>query len=123
MSGDDLAQEYDDLSEDDKALVIEYVIGHAPGTLRTALDAVRDVRDGKMPVRAAIALVDGILGRLEPDEIPEDFPVRPLRTGETGKDPMTCGHCGLTWDDAVPTEYTPTPSARCPFEAFHNATN
>lgn len=35
------------------------------------------------------------------------------------KDPCTCGTCGRTWDDAVPTGLTPTPSGRCPFEYMH----
>lgn len=63
---------------------------------------------------------------LAPDDIPTDFPVRPVwATGPTGTlaevatDPVTCGTCGLSWDDAVSTAYTPAPSARCPFEAFH----
>lgn len=34
-------------------------------------------------------------------------------------DPVTCGHCGRTWDDAVSTGVTPAPSARCPFEYWH----
>jgi hypothetical protein len=34
-------------------------------------------------------------------------------------DPVTCGTCGRTWDDAVPTGVTPAPSARCPFEYEH----
>lgn len=51
--------------------------------------------------------------------IPEDFPVQPLEPGEPAEDPVTCGTCGNTWDDAISTQYTPTPSARCPFEAFH----
>jgi hypothetical protein len=54
--------------------------------------------------------------------VPRDFPVRPLlstRDFETAKDVVTCGSCGLSWDDAIPTQYTPAPSARCPFEAFH----
>ena len=54
-------------------------------------------------------------------DIPEDFPVRPLTAAamHTAKDMATCGTCGLSWDDAIPTSYTPAPSARCPFEAFH----
>lgn len=32
---------------------------------------------------------------------------------------MTCGTCGLSWDDAVATDWTPVPSGRCPFEYFH----
>ncbi len=35
------------------------------------------------------------------------------------KDPVTCGSCGRTWDDAVPTSWTPAPSGRCPFEYMH----
>ena len=31
----------------------------------------------------------------------------------------TCGTCGLSWDDSIVTSYTPAPSARCPFEYFH----
>lgn len=54
--------------------------------------------------------------------IPEDFPVRPLTTQaqrNAAHHPTQDGHCGLWWDDAIPTAYTPTPAARCPFEAFH----
>lgn len=76
------------------------------------------------------------------EPIPDDFPVRPVNTddlqpgiahryngegcGKCGgpvcvmpRDPVTCGHCHLTWDDAIPTQWTPAPSARCPFEYFH----
>lgn len=35
------------------------------------------------------------------------------------KDPVTCGTCRRTWDDSVPTAWTPAPSARCPFEYDH----
>jgi hypothetical protein len=31
----------------------------------------------------------------------------------------TCGNCGLSWDDSIVTSLTPAPSARCPFEGFH----
>lgn len=51
--------------------------------------------------------------------IPKDFPVKPITLEDSAKDRCTCDTCGLSWDDAIPTEYTPTPSARCPFEAFH----
>jgi hypothetical protein len=53
------------------------------------------------------------------ERIPADFPVRPVRKPAKAIDPVTCGHCRLTWDDAKPTAYTPAPSARCPFEYFH----
>ena len=55
--------------------------------------------------------------------IPKDFPVRPLTAAgmHTAGDMATCGTCGLSWDDAIPTSYTPAPAARCPFEVFHKA--
>lgn len=31
----------------------------------------------------------------------------------------TCGDCGLQWNDALVTSYTPAPSGRCPFEYVH----
>lgn len=31
----------------------------------------------------------------------------------------TCGHCGRSWNDALITSRTPTPSGRCPFEDKH----
>jgi hypothetical protein len=53
--------------------------------------------------------------------VPADWPVRPLtvETAKTATDPATCGTCKRSWDDAVVTEWTPTPGARCPFEYFH----
>ncbi len=52
--------------------------------------------------------------------IPADFPVRPLGPNDPAKDRVTCGTCGRSWDDAIGTEWTPAPSARCPFEYFHD---
>lgn len=54
------------------------------------------------------------------DEIPADFPVQPLKHGEPAISRATCGHCGLSWDDGKVTSMTPAPSARCPFEAWHD---
>lgn len=51
--------------------------------------------------------------------IPRGFAVQPLKPGQEAKDKCTCGTCGLSWDDAIPTSYTPAPSGRCPFEYFH----
>lgn len=70
------------------------------------------------------------MSALEMDDIPADFPVRPIdpaaleyrtdpETGRTVWFRTTCGECGLSWDDTIPTAYTPAPSARCPFEQFH----
>lgn len=53
--------------------------------------------------------------------IPKDFPVKPLRRGQKAKDKVTCGTCGRSWDDSIATSYTPTPSARCPFEVYHQS--
>ena len=33
---------------------------------------------------------------------------------------VTCGVCQRSWDDSIVTGMTPAPSARCPFEYFHN---
>ena len=52
-------------------------------------------------------------------KIPKDFAVQPLKPGAEAKDRVTCGTCGLAWDDAIPTSWTPAPSGRCPFEYFH----
>jgi hypothetical protein len=51
--------------------------------------------------------------------IPPDYPVQPLKDGQVAECRALCGTCGLAWDDGVSTSMTPTPSARCPFEAFH----
>lgn len=51
--------------------------------------------------------------------IPPDFAVQPLKPGQPATTPTQCGHCGLSWDDAIATGYTPAPAARCPFEYFH----
>ncbi|AYD82172.1 hypothetical protein KNU13_gp86 [Gordonia phage Turuncu] len=32
---------------------------------------------------------------------------------------VRCGECGRSWDDAIATSWTPTPSGRCPFEYDH----
>jgi hypothetical protein len=58
-------------------------------------------------------------GKDELPEVPEDFPVQPLKPGQPAVDRVTCGTCGRSWDDAISTGWTPTPSGRCPFEYFH----
>jgi hypothetical protein len=49
--------------------------------------------------------------------------VRYVEAGESApamfSNPATCGTCGRTWEDGVPTSVTPAPSARCPFEYEH----
>jgi hypothetical protein len=39
--------------------------------------------------------------------------------GNIKEDLATCGMCGLTWNDALITNRTPAPSARCPYENIH----
>lgn len=52
--------------------------------------------------------------------IPAHFPVQPIsRTSTTAQQLTTCGVCGRSWDDSIPTAYTPAPAGRCPFEYFH----
>ena len=53
------------------------------------------------------------------EPIPADFEVQPVPLGTKGEDIATDGYCGLSWDDSIVTDYTPAPSARCPFEGFH----
>jgi hypothetical protein len=53
------------------------------------------------------------------EPIPSDYEVRPVRKNKDRKGIATCGHCNLSWDDNKATSMTPTPSGRCPFEAFH----
>lgn len=55
-----------------------------------------------------------------PGPVPDDFAVRPLMHGDEATDRVTCGTCGRSWDDAISTSWTPTPSGRCPFEYFHS---
>jgi hypothetical protein len=53
------------------------------------------------------------------EAIPDDFAVRPLKKGDKAESKATCGHCGLSWDDAIVTDWTPASAGRCPFEYFH----
>ena len=66
----------------------------------------------------AIGMAQGYMRRWRP-AIPADFPVKPLGPNDAAKARATCGACGRSWDDAIATGYTPVPSGRCPFEAFH----
>lgn len=51
--------------------------------------------------------------------IPKNWPVQPLTPQEQAVAKASCAWCGLSWDDGKVTSMTPTPSARCPFESFH----
>lgn len=54
--------------------------------------------------------------------VPASFEVKPLARNQEAGDRCTCGTCGLSWDDSLSTSHTPSPSGRCPFEAFHGNT-
>ena len=63
--------------------------------------------------------INMILASKKVKAIPKNWPVQPLKLDQEAKDRVTCGYCGLSWDDAIVTSITPTPSGRCPFESFH----
>lgn len=52
--------------------------------------------------------------------IPDNFPVKVLAPGDPATGRATCGTCHRSWDDAIPTDMTPVPAGRCPFEHFHD---
>lgn len=52
-------------------------------------------------------------------EVPDNFSVKELDEDDDAEDRVTCGTCGRSWDDAIPTTWTPAPSGRCPFEYYH----
>lgn len=59
------------------------------------------------------------LAEMNARRVPQDFPVRPIINPIGVPGAITCETCHLSWDNSIATSYTPTPSARCPFEAFH----
>lgn len=63
----------------------------------------------------------GMDWKLNLEAIPDTFEVQPLGLNEEAKDRVTCGNCGLSWDDGINTGITPAPAARCPFEWFHDS--
>lgn len=47
--------------------------------------------------------------------------VKYVATGNAAPDSfMRCGTCGRAWDDTRVSQWTPTPSGRCPFEYWHS---
>lgn len=56
------------------------------------------------------------------EEISEANGARPQPddSGEPQMDATTCGECGRAWNDALITDRTPAPSARCPYESIHD---
>jgi hypothetical protein len=60
-----------------------------------------------------------IEARTDERGVVEVFDANAYRTAHPESDVTTCGACERSWDDAVITAWTPTPSARCPFEYDH----
>ena len=92
-------------------------------TLEEAKSAAESAVQGLTTARRKRATRRKQASELEPDEIPADFPVRPLATQaeiDAAGDPVQDGECGLWWDDSISTSITPAPGGRCPFEEFHD---
>jgi hypothetical protein len=56
---------------------------------------------------------------MNPDTVKIWHPItRRTKTVQRHRDIVTCGHCGRSWDDSIPTSMTPAPAGRCPFEGL-----
>lgn len=97
---------------------IDKLFGDTSVEQKVTLDALEEIRSDLDSKISAIRQDLKSAGKLH-EPIPEDHPVQPLTPGQPAEDRATCGYCGLSWDDAVVTSMTPTPSGRCPFEAYH----
>ena len=89
---------------------------------QAALDEVADLTDDdwfEADHQGFDLFLESVDGDEEDEDVPEDFPVKPLGPNDPARDRVTCGTCGRSWDDAIPTTYTPAPAARCPFEHWH----
>lgn len=65
------------------------------------------------------AEMERTLAEMNARKVPRDFPVRPIVNPIGIPGAITCSTCHLSWDDSLPTAYTPAGVGRCPFEAFH----
>lgn len=61
------------------------------------------------------AAMHRVLAEMNIRRVPKDFPVRPILNPIGIRGAATCNTCHLSWD----ADAHPTPSARCPFEAYH----
>ena len=70
------------------------------------------------PVIERIAEIEALIAS---EEISEANGATPQldENGGTVVDMATCGTCGLSWNDALISDSTPAPSARCPYEYIH----
>jgi hypothetical protein len=92
-----------------------------PGSLVAHLeDMIATTRARNTAMETFLDAGPGVEGA--PPAVPATFPVTVLGPDEAAADRATCGACGRSWDNAASTSYTPAPSGRCPFEAFHAPT-
>jgi hypothetical protein len=82
--------------------------GESVGMLQVRVDG-KKVEPGRSGVKNLVQFL----------QVPADFEVQPLGADENPPGKTTCGNCGLSWDDDIPTTWTPVPSGRCPFEYYH----
>jgi hypothetical protein len=78
--------------------------------------------DDFIDVRDIIERVEQLEGEIKADEISEDNGAKAQRNddGSVVEDIVTCETCGKSWNDALISERTPAPSARCPYEYLHD---
>ena len=81
------------------------------------IDNSADVIDS----RDVIERIEALREEIEADEISVENGAEEQfdDDGNVRVDTCTCGECGKTWNDALISERTPAPSARCPYEALH----
>ena len=85
--------------------------------MRNTISNSDDVIDS----RDVIARIEELESEIESEEISEDNGAEPQldENGKTREDIATCGTCGKSWNDALISSSTPTPSGRCPYEHIH----
>lgn len=84
---------------------------------RTDVSNSQDVIDS----RDVIARITELTELIAAEEISEENGAEPQLDddGRVREDIATCGECGKSWNDALISERTPAPSARCPYESVH----
>lgn len=95
---------------------IDSQVGYEIGNFKPSLASVKA---GTQPTVRLTLERGRVIGVDELPQVPEDFPVRVLASTDRAGLRVTCGECLRVWDDAVVTQWTPTPAARCPFENWH----
>jgi hypothetical protein len=88
------------------------------------MTSTRDISkfDDVIDSRDVIARIRELRDEIEAAEISEDNGAEAKHDdeGNVVVRMATCGDCGLSWNDALVTSRTPTPSGRCPYEPIHD---